>query len=176
MVKKNKKQKKKIIHKENWNLFSKVDWKLFVVCLFVVYTVGFIGGTFTDVGDWYNSVRPSITPPNIVFPIVWNILFFMIGIAFYLSFKNSSPEYRQKMGILYVINFVLNILWSFFYFTAKSPVSSLIVIVLLICSICALIVVNWKKSRNSSYLLIPYLLWVSFATILNIMTISNLYK
>ena len=169
MVKKNKKQKKK-------RFFSRVNWQLLVVCLFVAYTVGFIGSIFVDTGDWYNLIKPSITPPNIVFPIVWNILFFMIGVSFYLSWKNSSSEYRQKMGILYVINFVLNILWTFFYFTAKSPISSLFVIVLLISSICALIVVNWKKSRSSSYLLIPYLLWVSFATILNIMTISNLYK
>ena len=153
-----------------------IDWKLLVVCMFVSFFVAYIGSGFTVIDDWYYAVKPSITPPTIVFPIVWTILFFLIGLAFYFSYRACDLKKQNKMGALFTINFIFNIGWSFFYFTMHSPTSALAVIFLLIASILSLIMVNWKKARIASYLLIPYLVWVCFAAILNFLTILNVMK
>jgi len=161
--------------------FKKMDWKLFVTSMFLVFFVAYIGSGFTVIDNWYDSVKPSITPPNFVFPIVWTILFFLIGLSFYYalsSFKKTSekPGFkndRNKIVLLFSINFVLNVSWSFFFFTLHNALFALIVIALLILSILSLIYFNWKKTRVASYLLIPYLIWVCFATILNILIVIN---
>lgn len=87
---------------------EKVDWKLFLVCMFISYFVAYMGSSFTVIDDWYESIKPSITPPNFVFPIVWSILFFLIGLSLYFSwssFEKNKKEEREKMGLLYSLNF-----------------------------------------------------------------------
>jgi tryptophan-rich sensory protein len=164
--------KNKIIKRLNRD-FRKIDWKLLAVCMFLSFFVAYIGSGFTVIDSWYESVKPSITPPNFVFPIVWTILFFLIGVSFYYSWKFCDKHERDKIAWLFSINFVLNISWSFFFFKLHNTLFALIVIVLLILSIISLILVNWKKTRIASYLLIPYLVWVCFATILNILIVVN---
>ncbi|MBS3078528.1 tryptophan-rich sensory protein [Candidatus Pacearchaeota archaeon] len=165
-----KKKRVKRIRKE------KIDWKLLIVCLFISFFVCYIGSGFTVIDDWYYSVKPVITPPDYIFPVVWTILFFLIGLSFYFSIKKCSKELQNKMVVLYSINFAFNIAWSFFYFTAHSPLFAFITIILLILSIISLMLVNWKKARTASYLLIPYLIWVCFAGILNFLTILNVLR
>jgi tryptophan-rich sensory protein len=159
--------KNKLIKKINRD-FRKVDLKLFVVCMFLSFFVAYIGSGFTVIDSWYESVKPSITPPNFVFPIVWTILFYLIGVSFYYAYKFEKKD-RNKIVLLFSINFILNVLWSFSFFILHNVFFAFFVIILLILSIISLMYFNWRKVRIASYLLIPYLIWVCFAGILNLL-------
>ncbi|MBU0894191.1 MAG: tryptophan-rich sensory protein [Nanoarchaeota archaeon] len=146
------------------------NWKVLILTLLVVYLVAFIGSIFTSSNtntEWYNSIKPSITPPNWVFPIVWNVLFFLIALSLYFSWIGSKKENRTKIALVFGINLVLNVLWSFLFFSLKNPLLSFFEIILLELSILSMILITFKINKISSYLLWPYLLWVFFAGILN---------
>jgi len=149
---------------------SKINWKVLIISLVVVYLIGFLGSIFTSPAvssDWYLQNKPSITPPGFVFPIVWNVLFFLIAISIYFSFTNFKD--KKNVVVLFGINLLLNFLWSILFFGMKNPFYAFIDLILLWLSILSLVIFNWKISRISSYLLIPYLLWVSFAGYLNLL-------
>jgi benzodiazapine receptor len=150
---------------------KKVNWKVLIISLIIVYAVAFIGSLFTSSNvntNWYESIKPAITPPSFVFPIVWNILFFLIALSLYFAWIKANKKQKQKIAIIFGINFFLNVLWSVFFFTMKNPLLSFFELVLLLWpSILVMILLTWKIKKLSAYLLIPYLLWVSFAGILN---------
>jgi tryptophan-rich sensory protein len=150
---------------------KKVKWKFFIVCILIVAAVAVVGNYFTDTGEWYNSIK-SITPPNYIFPIVWIMIFYFIAVSLYYSWMDSSERQKKKIVLFYGINFALNILWSFLYFTLKSPLYALVGIIFLWISILYLIIFNWKINRKASYFLMPYLLWVSFVIVLNYLSIK----
>lgn len=148
---------------------------MFILCLIVSFSAAFIGSLFTAENAksaWYESVRPEITPPNFVFPIVWNILFFLIAVSLYFAWINSKKKEKSKIMVLYGLNFVLNICWSFFYFTLKNVFFAFIEIIFVWISILSIIIYTWKIDRKASYALIPYLLWVSFASVLNFLSLK----
>ncbi|MBU2562486.1 MAG: tryptophan-rich sensory protein [Nanoarchaeota archaeon] len=150
---------------------KRINWKVLIISLILVYSVAIIGSLFTSPvtnSEWYESVKPSITPPNWIFPIVWNILFFLIALSLYFSWINTKNKLEKKaIIIIFSTNFILNILWSILYFGLKSPFYAFIEIFFLWSSIVLMIYFTHKINKKSSYLLIPYLLWVSFAIILN---------
>lgn len=160
--------KKKIVKK------SSVNWKVLVVSFAIVYLVALVGSIFTTgavKSPWYNMIKPSITPPNYVFPIVWSILFFLIGLSLYFNWINANKKQKSSIVLVYGINFLLNILWSILYFGMRNPLISFFDIIALLVSIIAMISVSYKTDKKAAYLLVPYLLWVGFATILNLLTI-----
>lgn len=151
---------------------SKMDWKLLIIAFLSVIIVAFIGSLFTSPNtntEWYESIKPSITPPNWVFPIVWNILFILIALSFYFALVKGD---KKHVFVAFGINFILNILWSVLYFGLKSPLLAFFDILILLASIFYLVIFTFKIDKKSSYLLIPYLLWVGFATILNLLSIK----
>lgn len=149
----------------------KIKWKKLILSLLIVYATAFMGGLFTSQGTntpWYESIKPSLTPPNWVFPIVWNILFFLIALSLYFVLVESTNRlFKLKVEIVFAINLLLNVLWSVFYFSLKKPVFAFFDLILLWFSIILMILMTYRVDRKSSFLLIPYLLWVSFAGILN---------
>jgi benzodiazapine receptor len=158
----------------------KFNLKIFVVSLVAVYFFAFVGSLFTS-GNvnsaWYDSIKPSITPPNFVFPIVWNVLFILIAFSLYFAWtKARNKKTSHKITWVFGINLVLNALWSFLFFSLKMPVIAFAELVVLWISIFAMMAVTWKIEKVSSYLLIPYLLWVTFAGVLNyLIAFSNIY-
>ncbi|MBU0958243.1 MAG: tryptophan-rich sensory protein, partial [Nanoarchaeota archaeon] len=145
--------------------------------LVVVYLVAFVGSLFTSgntSGDWYESIRPSITPPNWVFPVVWNILFFLIGLSLYFAWVGSKKSDKGKVAVVFSLNFVLNILWSVLYFGLKRVDLAFVEIIFLWFSILSMVIVCWKIDKRAGWLLIPYLLWVGFAGILNYLSILKI--
>ncbi len=149
---------------------KRVNWRVLISSLIVVYLIAIIGGIFTSSNtnsEWYQSIKPSITPPNYIFPIVWNILFFLIGISIYLSWINAKKNQKSKIILVYGINFFLNILWSFLFFYLKNPRAAFFDLVFLEFSILSLIIVSSKINKKTFWILLPYLLWVSFAGVLN---------
>jgi len=152
----------------------KIKWKLLLLCIFSVFLVGFLGSTFMQNqsdSDWYKEIRPSITPPGFVFPIVWNILFLLIAISLYLSYSKSKKKDKKKIVFWFSLNLFFNAIWTLFYFNMQNPLLAFIDIILIELTIIYLIFLTSKISKLSSYLLYPYLIWVSFASILNFMSI-----
>ncbi len=154
----------------------KFNWKVFIACILIVYAVAFIGSIFTSQNTssaWYNSIKPSITPPNFVFPIVWNILFFLIACSLYFAwtakFKNKTERKnsRRDVAVIFGINFFLNIAWSFLFFFLQLPGVAFFEIIILWASILSMMWITFYIRKISAYLLIPYAAWVAFAGVLN---------
>ncbi|MFA5020377.1 MAG: TspO/MBR family protein [Candidatus Pacearchaeota archaeon] len=145
----------------------KINLKYLLIAVTAVFLTALIGSMFTEIGAWYESIKPSITPPSYVFPIAWTILFVLIAVSMYISLTRAKKHQKKVVAVIFSINLVLNILWSFLFFKLKSPFASLIEILLLWISIVLMLAVTYKINKTSFYLIIPYLLWVSFATLLN---------
>ena len=151
---------------------KKYNWKVFLFSALIVFVlVGGIGSLFTSSRTdtvWYYSIKPDITPPNWVFPIVWNFLFILITFSLYFAWTNSrNKKQKKKVALLFGINFLLNILWSVLFFGLKQTQLAFFEIILLWFSILMVILGVNKISKKSSWLLLPYLIWVAFASILN---------
>ncbi len=138
-----------------------------VLCLLA----GFVGSIFTTpkIDGWYASIhRPSFTPPGWLFGPVWTLLYVLMGIALYLVWRKGLAAKGVKIALaVFLVQLALNALWSFAFFGAESPLAGLVVIVALWGMIAASIAAFAPVSRAAAALLVPYILWVSFATILN---------
>ena len=140
-----------------------------VISLVLPQLVGGLGAlfTFSSVRDWYLTInRPSWNPPNWIFGPMWTTLYVFMGIACYLIWKSEHPQKKQLLT-LYFVQLGLNALWSPAFFGAQSPILGLVVIIPLWAMILTCIIQFRKVSNWASGLMVPYLLWVSFATALN---------
>lgn len=141
--------------------------KILIYSVLAVILTAFIGSKFTTIDSWYESVKPSITPPNIVFPIAWTTLFALIAIAMYLSLSNSKGEIRKNLAIMFGMNLVFNVLWSLLFFKMHYPSLAFVDLILLWFSAIMIMRTCWNVSKPASWLLLPYVLWLTFAGILN---------
>lgn len=118
--------------------------------------------------EWYPSLSKSpLTPPSIVFPIAWSILYVLIGIAFGAVW-NLGAKRRKYLLIGWGVQFVLNFLWSVSFFYGRSPRAGMLVILALCISVISFTLKAYRDSRIAFWCFIPYLLWVAFATYLNL--------
>jgi tryptophan-rich sensory protein len=128
------------------------------------------GGLATKIGPWYRALRrPAWQPPDWLFGPVWTTIFALIGFAVVLAWNAPGATSRQRTAVVValVVNLLLNFAWSVLFFTLRRPDWSLVEVVPLWLSIVALIAVVAPLSRLGAGLLVPYLLWVSFAAVLN---------
>jgi len=133
--------------------------------------LGSIGSvvTLTAPGSWYSLLaKPAFQPPGWIFGPVWTLLFVLMGIGLYLVWEQGTdkPEVRVALAV-FGIQFVFNILWSFLFFGLRSPLLGLIDVIILWWMILATIVTFCRVRKGAAYFLIPYIGWVSFATVLN---------
>lgn len=132
---------------------------------------GVIGSFFTETGanSWYQTInKPSFNPPDFLFAPVWTALFILMGVSLYLVLKKIDNIKKYKVALIWFsVQWLLNILWSFFFFYLENPLFGLIEIGLLIISIVLTIRYFYSINKLASYLLIPYLLWVLWAAVLN---------
>jgi len=144
---------------------------ILIASIIICQLAGVVGSIFTTpaIPTWYAGLnRPSLTPPNWLFAPVWTFLFLLMGISLFLVWRKSQPTARRRLALsIFAIQLVLNVLWSLVFFGLRSPLGGLIVIGLLWVAILLTIVSFWKISKTASVLLLPYILWVSFAAILN---------
>ncbi|PIO08007.1 TspO protein [Candidatus Pacearchaeota archaeon CG10_big_fil_rev_8_21_14_0_10_34_12] len=151
----------------------RINWKVLIISLAIVYGISFVGSLFTSStvnSDWYDSVKPSITSPNWVFPVVWNILFFLIALSLYFAWtstRKKDKSTKKRIAIIFGINLFLNVAWSFLFFRIQNPLWAFFELIVLWFSIISMLVLTWRIKKLSFYFLIPYSLWVSFAGILN---------
>jgi len=146
----------------------KINWKVLILSFIFVHLAAFIGSSVTNPNtDWYNSIKPSITPAGWVFGVVWTILFLLIWLSLYIAWVKSGRKKKIKVFWIFAINLVLNALWSYLFFGVQKPVWAFFELIVLWFSIVFMIVLLRKINKVSSWMLVPYLLWVSFASVLN---------
>lgn len=138
-------------------------FKLFIDILIPVAIGGIVGFIINPYIDYNSLVQPPLSPPSIVFPIVWTILYVLMGISYYLL-KNPS----KKEKIIYFVQLGVNALWSVFFFIGKFYLFSFIWIVLLDVLVIFMTGIFYHNNKASAYLQIPYLIWILFATYLNL--------
>ncbi|MCR4440064.1 MAG: tryptophan-rich sensory protein [bacterium] len=134
------------------------------VCLLAVV----LGSVFTSSGvrTWYPTLnKPPFTPPGWLFGPVWTVLYILMGVAVALVWQRSSGV--NAALTVFSVQLVLNVLWSLFFFGLRLPALALVDIALLWGAIVATLVLFWRTQPAAGALLVPYLLWVSFATMLN---------
>jgi tryptophan-rich sensory protein len=133
--------------------------------------VGAMGALTTELGPWYyNLTLPSWKPPDWLFGPAWTLIFGLAAMSGYLSWSRAPRNDLSQARILalFAINALLNIAWSVLFFRLHRPDWALLEVTLLWASIVALMVMTYRSSRLASLLLVPYLLWVSFAAVLNL--------
>jgi benzodiazapine receptor len=151
--------------------FKGIDIIKLLISIAVCQLAGFIGSLFTTpaIPNWYASLnKPSFTPPNWLFSPVWISLYFLMGISLFIVWHVGFKEQNVKIAIaIFAIQLILNSLWSVVFFGSKSPLGGFIVIIFLWIAILATIISFFKISKAAGILLTPYILWVSFAAVLN---------
>ena len=122
-----------------------------------------VGFFISNYIDYTELVKPPAAPPKILFPIMWSIIYILMGISYYLYRKNSDEK-----NILYYVQLIVNLLWSIIFFVFKFRLLAIFWIILLDILVYLLIVRFKRVNKVSAYLNIPYLLWCLFATYLTI--------
>lgn len=134
--------------------------------------VGLLATPFTvsAIPTWYAHLhKPFFSPPNWIFAPTWTLLYCLMGIAAFLILRKGLQKKKIKKAFRYfLLQLFFNFLWSIFFFGLHSPLLGLLDIITLIVFIIITIYTFYKLSKQAAYLLIPYLIWVCFATILNL--------
>jgi len=149
---------------------SRNRMQLLIGAALAAIAVAGLGALTTQLGPWYYSLTlPSWKPPDWLFGPVWTLIFGLAAASGFIALSNSPRHTRTSARILalFAINGILNILWSALFFRVHRPDWALVEVGLLWLSIAALMIVIGGKSRLASALLIPYLVWVTFAAVLN---------
>lgn len=130
---------------------------------------GGLGALFTDTGSWYQQLnKPDFSPPSWLFAPVWSTLYILMGIAAGLVWhQEESPSKRFALSLFW-IQLLLNALWSISFFEAQSPLLGFINMVLLLGALVATLYAFFNIRKLAGWLLVPYLGWVGFATLLNL--------
>ncbi len=137
------------------------------VCLLIGLLAGF--ATQSSVNDWYATLnKPEFTPPNALFAPVWTVLYVLMGVAAGIVWSKGYHHVWVKTALYhFVFQLLFNALWSIVFFGLKNPFVALLVILILLCLI--MLTIKWFNvvSKPAAILMIPYLLWVGFAAVLN---------
>jgi benzodiazapine receptor len=154
------------------NAGSKFQIIPFIISLVITLGIGIVASLFTrpEIPGWYSTLnKPSFTPPKWLFPVAWTTLYILIATAAYIVWKrrDGSATYKTTV-VIYIIQLALNFSWSIVFFGMHQLSGGLIIIVALLVSI--VLNISWfsKFSKTAAWLLVSYLLWVGYATLLNI--------
>lgn len=143
---------------------------IFILCIIGPLLIGAIGGfaTATSIDTWYVTLnKPFFNPPNYLFGPVWTLLYLLMGISLYMILQSPVNEFRKKAIIIFSLQLFLNFWWSFLFFKFHLLGIAFVEIFIIWISIITMIYVFQKINKTAAYLQIPYLLWVSFASVLN---------
>ena len=142
-----------------------------VAFIALTLVVGSAPSALLQPGPWYDELpKPTFTPPGWVIGAIWTVLFVLIGAAAGLVYQlpDRAPFFR-----VYALNLALNVLWTPLFFGLRRPDLALAEISFLWASTLALVLVGWRRSRLAGLLLVPYLLWVTFAGFLNLSIVAG---
>jgi translocator protein len=145
----------------------------------LVMLVSYLGGAVTQgaLTDWYRLLpKPWFTPPPLAFPIAWTLLFALMAVAFWrvLRYPVDHPG-RSAAVLAFLVQITLNCAWSFIFFGSRSPGAGLVVILALFFAILTTIVLFRRVDGAAALMLVPYLVWVGFATAVNASVVGLTY-
>jgi benzodiazapine receptor len=141
-----------------------------LIWIITIITIGSVIGSLTkpEISTWYSTLnRSNLTPPNYVFPIAWTILYGIIGICGWLIWREPSFRKLSVIKTLYLTQLILNWSWTPLFFLYHLTGLSLVVLGAMDILVCTLICLAYQKMKAVSLLMIPYLLWILFASYLN---------
>ncbi|MBU1179964.1 tryptophan-rich sensory protein [Patescibacteria group bacterium] len=151
-----------------------MNYRRLIISFALPQLAGLAGSIFTGpaIATWYSFLeKPSFSPPNWLFGPVWITLYLLMGISVYLIWQRTDKGRQAKSAKesvrIFWIHLVFNALWSLMFFGLKSPAFGLVVIIILWLLIVVLMTKFWKINKYAAYLLAPYFVWVSFASVLN---------
>jgi translocator protein len=154
-----------------YNTYMKHKPVKFSIALLIVYAAAAIGSivTFPAIHSWYVALsKPSFNPPNDIFGPVWTVLYTLMGVSLYIVWVARSKASKRAAFTIFSAQLALNTLWSIVFFGMQQLWLAVVVIAALWLLIIATMWRFWKFSHVATYLLIPYLVWVTFASVLNI--------
>ncbi len=147
------------------------DLPKLIISILGCQLVGLAGTPFTisAIPTWYAGLnKPFFAPPNYLFAPVWTLLYLLMGVSFFLIWRQGWGKKKvREAGKYFLAQLALNLIWSPIFFGLRTPVLALVIIILMWWMILQTMKKFYPLSRLASYLLVPYLLWVSFATLLN---------
>lgn len=150
---------------------NKKRWWFLAGCILACELTGILSAALSNTSNnpWFDSlVKPEWNPPDAVFGPVWTVLYLLMGISVWMVWFDTPDGKNKKPAIaVFILQLFCNFVWSILFFRMQSPFAALIDIVLLLALIITTMVLFARHSKIAAYLLIPYLLWVSFATVLN---------
>jgi len=147
-----------------------MNWIKLIISIVGCQFAGIIGSFFTrkSIPVWFSNLKkPEFNPPDWIFGPVWITLYLLMGISFYLIWKNEDNPSIKTAVVVFIFQLVLNSLWTIIFFGLKSFGIAFLEIIVLWIFILICIIQFYPISVTASVLLIPYLIWVSFASILN---------
>lgn len=146
---------------------KKINYKLLIINIIIPLLVGIIGSILGNPNNFEMINKPEFSPPAIIFPIVWTILYVLMGISAYIVISNDDTNKKQAY-IIYILQLIVNGLWSLFFFRFGWYLFSFFWIILLIILVIIMIDSFYKINKTAGYLQIPYLIWLIFASVLNL--------
>lgn len=151
-------------------MIKKINWFQLIVIILITQLAGLLSNVFSgNIGEIYTSfTKPPLSPPQWLFGVVWPVLYLLMGIAVYLIYQTPQTPERKKAITLYWIQLLVNFLWPIVFFRFEWYWVSVAIILLL--DVLVLITTVWfyRIKKEAGYLMVPYLLWILFATYLNI--------
>ncbi|MGL6199796.1 MAG: TspO/MBR family protein [Lachnospiraceae bacterium] len=148
---------------------KKKEWITLVIFILIIEAIGYLSSMLSgDISAAYNLlIKPPFSPPGIVFGIVWPILYALLGAAGYLIYRENSEESSQVF-MWYLIQLLLNFSWSIIFFRFQAYWVALLVLILMDIITAYIIMKSRKINKYASLLMIPYLIWILYATYLNL--------
>jgi len=144
------------------------DIKRLVINIIIPLGLGTLSGLLSGSMNGLDGInQPAFAPAPILFPIIWTILYILMGVSAYLIEKTNN-EKKEKALKTYYISLVINLLWSFIFFKFQLFLLSTLWIILLLYFVIKMTIEYFKIKKIASYLQFPYILWLTFALILNI--------
>jgi len=140
------------------------------IFLLVCFAAAGIGGAATadSVRTWYPTlVKPAFNPPNWIFAPVWSLLYALMAVAAWRVWRVSSPRLATPALVAFAVQLVLNVAWSVIFFGMHAIGAALVEVLVLLAAIVTTMMLFWRQDRTAGWLFVPYVAWVSFATLLN---------
>ena len=147
------------------------NWKPYLISAAVALSIGTLSGLLSIVGMnvYMESVtKPALTPPEWIFPVVWTLLYILMGIGSARIWMHDDSIQRSRGLNLYVVQLILNFFWSLIFFNAQAFGVAVIWLLLLLTAVVLMTIQFYKVDRKAAYLQIPYIIWLVFATYLSI--------
>lgn len=148
------------------SLGKRFSVKAYLFFVGTTLAIGFLGGLLGGTGGFDTLTKPPLTPPAIVFPIVWTILYILMGTAAYLVWESGNSN-RTSALRLYFLQLGMNALWTLFFFRLEWRLFSFFWILAILYVVILMLFSFWKISKLAVYLTLPYVLWLAFASYLN---------